>query len=274
MIMDKDLASLWFSPHVENQKLAIQIATGQNLYLDISYAIWIAYHDPHGKIYNWLRQGVFREALMKEMYNGNIPPRIRPGPIHNEYWLLQLRKLEDEHDLTPIYLTWSKLNTKRNIVLYGHAMKLWRIINKRSINLTSLYIDISDKSAQYYLGNETLRLNPEVLNLPIKSKTIITTAYTETVYDLSNLSKETTRLQLTGHRMIFKVGSFDSNPQLEELQITSLLDVLCFDYHLEIIGKLPNLKTLNINAEFNSQDIRHLIPLLERGIDIDIQNTI
>ena len=272
--MDKDLASLWFSPHVENQKLAIQIATGQNLYLDLSYAIWIAYHDSHGKVYNWLRQGVIREALMKEMYNGSTLPRIRPGVIHNEYWLLQLRKLEDEHELTPIYLTWSKLNAKHNMVLYDHVMKLWEIINKRNINLTSLYIDLSEASIQYYLGNETLHLNAEVLNLPIKGKTIITTAYSETVYDLSNLSKETTRLQLTGHRMIFKVGSFDSNPQLEELQITSLIDVPCFDYHLEVIGKLPNLKTLNINAKFNSQDIRHLMPLLERGIDIDIQNTI
>jgi len=65
MIMDKDLASLWFSPHVENQKLAIQIATGQNLYLDLSYAIWIAYHDLHGKVYNWLRQGVFSRSSSK-----------------------------------------------------------------------------------------------------------------------------------------------------------------------------------------------------------------
>lgn len=273
MIMDKDLASLWFSPHVENQKLAIQIATGQNLYLDISYAIWIACHDPHGGVYNWLRQGTFREALMKEMYNGNTLPRTRPGRVRNEAWLLHLRKLEDEHELTPLYIGWSRLNSKHNMVLYNHVMKLWEIINKRSINLTSLYIEIVD-SGLFHQGNETFRFNAEVLNLPIKSKTFIATAYTETVYDLSNLSKETTRLQLTGHRMIFKVGSFDSNPQLEELQITSSIDIPCFDYHLKIIGKLPNLKTLNINAEFNSQDIRHLMPLFERGIDIDIQNTI
>ena len=276
--MDKALAALWFSSDLENQKLAIQISKGQKLHLDIDYAIFIAYHDDAGGMAIFLKKTISTRTI-EEMYNGTMEAHVRLSNVFTEEWLLDLRMMEDRQDTIAFYVAWNKMDDKNNMVLYNHAIKLQRIIDKRSINIKRLYLEMSVRGT-FHSGNETFHFNAEVLNLPIECKVINTTAYELVVYDLNHLSKHTKSLQLQGHQMIFRPDSFDNVNQLEELSIISIERAILgnaktinsVDFHLEKIGRLPNLENLHIETNFESYSMKHLIPLMERGMDFTIKN--